>query len=551
MRLPLQRPVASDFGVVGWLVAAIGASAAAGLLVAEQPIAAFDAAVVAACAALIAWRPYLALLFLLLLRGGFATAPSGVILDFLTLAAGGVAVLACARAVPGKRVIVPYLLFLLLALVSVPIYPSWDEGPKELWLRLPLVDFQYLRTPSNELRELIRLAGGLVAFVWAAWAVRTPRQLTVVMGVVVASAVYPIVDGLIELASGRTHVRSSGGFASILGPFSHPNGFASFLVIVLVISTVAFFEVRRLWLRVGLALLIGGGVICLLFTYTRASWVGFAIAVLLLGLLRYRRLLIIGVVAVSLAALAAPGTTKRAEERFNDLSKTSEIYSRNSWSWRTGQWEKMVPFALEEPVLGRGFGSYARNTVTVFGFNDAQYGTLPQKKGGSFGFGAHNDYVKSLVESGVLGVSLWVLTLLGVMSVAARARRIPEIAPWATAVLTVAVALSLVSLADNIQSAYVDMLYLFALAGAVAGAARFRAARRPVAAAALPEVGHAEPEPDVPPEPQPEPEPEPEPEPDVIEADAPPAGAAGPRVLSERASQIRAQAGAWLRRRLR
>jgi O-antigen ligase len=540
VRLPLPRPYVPGLGVVGWMVAAVGLAAAAGLLVVAEPIAAFDAALVAVCAALIAWRPYAVLLVLLLVRGGVATAPGGLVLDLLTLAAGGVAVLACARAVPGRRVIVPFALFLLLAAASVPLLPSWDEGVHGLWLKLPVVHQEYLRTTSNELRELIRLSAALVAFAWAAWAVRTPRQLTVAMGVTVVAAAYPVVDGLIELATGRTHVRSSGGFASILGPFSHPNGFASFLLIVSVIATVAFFEARRLWIRVGVGLLLGGAVTCLLFTYTRAAWVGFAIAILLLGVLRYRRLLVIGLVAVLLAALAAPGATRRAEERFNDLSSSSAIHSRNSWAWRTGQWEKMVPFGLERPVLGRGFGSYARNTVTVFGFRDAHYGTLPKKENGVFGFGAHNDYVKSLVETGVVGLVLWVLTLGGVISVAARARRVREIAPWATGVLAVGVALSLVSLADNIQTAYVDMLYLFALAGAVAGAAgRYRAAPSPVASqsAAAPAPKAAPPEPDVEPEPEPEP--------------AAPDGAPEQPRRADGAAQIRARLGGWLRRRRR
>jgi O-antigen ligase len=527
MRASAQRLLAFDPRALGWAAAAVLGSTAGGLLVVAQPAAAFDLALLAACAGLIAWRPFAALVVVLVLRAGIATSPSAVIFDWLTLGAGGLAVLACARAVPGRRVLLPFLAFLLVALPSVPLLPSWDEGAKDLWLSFPVIHFHYARTPSNELIEYTRLAAAVAAFAWAAWVVRTPRQLTWVMGAVLLSAAYPVLVGLQQVATGHTHLRSS-GFGSAIGPFSHPNGFASFLLIVMVLAVVALLESRALGWRIAIGLLLGGGLVCLLFTYARASWVGFAIAIVLLGLMRYRRLLVVGLLAVLIAALGAPGTTTRAEQRFSDLSSGSEAYGRNSWSWRTGQWGKLVPYGLEQPVFGRGYGSYPRDTLLVFGTNDAEFGTLPKNPNGAYGFGAHNDFVKALVETGVVGLVLWALTLVGVISVAARARRVREIAPWATAGLAIAVSLTLVSVADNIQTAPVDMVYLFGLSGALAGVA-LRA--RPVAAAVVAPAAVA-----ADPAAKPVAEPEESPEP------ASPAAIARP--------STRTRMGRWLRRRL-
>src|SRR3954470_19336919 len=109
MRAQAQRLIAFDPSVLGWAAAAALGSASLGVLIAEQPSAAFDLALVAICAALIAWRPFGALLFLLVVRGSVATSPSGTVFDLLTLTAGGVVVLLCARSLPGRRVIVPFL----------------------------------------------------------------------------------------------------------------------------------------------------------------------------------------------------------------------------------------------------------------------------------------------------------------------------------------------------------------------------------------------------------------------------------------------------------
>jgi putative inorganic carbon (HCO3(-)) transporter len=539
MRLPAQPLRAFDLRAASWTVAAALLSLGFGLLVGVNSVAAFDVAAVGACAALIAWQPYAALLGLLVLRGTLATSPSSALVDFLVLAAAGLAVLVSARRVPGRRVTLPFLAFLLIALPLVPLVPSWDEGAKEYYLKLPLVHVEYLRQPSNELLEWMRLAMALPVFVWAAWSVRSVRQMNQVVAVVLVSAVYPIVDGLIQVASGRTHDHG-GDFGSVTGPFSHPNGFASYLTIVLVLALVAFFEARSIGLRLALGLLLAGGLTCLLFTYTRASWIGFALAVVLLGALRYRRLLLIGLLGVAIVVIASPGTTHKAEQRFSDLSAQSESYTNNSWTWRRKQWSRMIPYGLDRPLTGRGFGGYARDTLLVLGTQDPQLSTKPRKPHGALGFGAHNDYVKALVETGIPGLVLWVLTLTGVIAVAARARRVPAVAAWATAILAVAITLSLVSFADNIQTAPVDMVYLFGLAGAVTGvAARTRRAAGQVAVAPS-EPAQTEAEPAAVAEAAVEAGPsESEPEPDAVPAPARPA------------PSVRMAIGRWLRRRSR
>src|SRR4051794_38151789 len=100
MRAQAQRLTAFDPRVLGWAAAAALGSGALGLLITKQPSAAFDLALIAICAALIAWRPFGALLFLLVVRGGVATSPSGAVFDLLTLFAGGLALILCARSLP-------------------------------------------------------------------------------------------------------------------------------------------------------------------------------------------------------------------------------------------------------------------------------------------------------------------------------------------------------------------------------------------------------------------------------------------------------------------
>jgi putative inorganic carbon (hco3(-)) transporter len=436
-----------------------------GLLVARQPAAAFDAAVLAGCAALAGRSPRAALAVVLVVRATFATS---VLFDLVVLGAGALALLAVGPGLTAKRVTLPLFGFLLLALPSVPLLPSFDEGLKPEWLQLPVLGFQYLRNPSSELLEWIRLATVLVAFLWAVWCVRTPQRLRWLVAVVLASAAYPVASALYYLAGGRTHYRA-GGFASVNATFVHPNYFASYLMIVMVLAVVAFLESRSLAVRTALSVLLAGGLVCLFFTYTRTAWIGFAGALLVVTLLRYRRLAAIGAVALVVVAVAVPAATHKAEGRFADLSHASPTYQTNSWAWRKEQWRRMVPYGLERPITGRGFGSYFRDTVAVFGLSNRDFTTRPIGPTQQLGFGAHNDYVKALVETGVAGLILWVSVLAGLVSVAVRARTAPGAEPYATAMLGVTLALAGMSLADNVEASAASIIYAFVMCGALAG----------------------------------------------------------------------------------
>jgi O-antigen ligase len=313
---------------------------------------------------------------------------------------------------------------------------------------------------------------------------------------IVLSSVVPVANGLGELAAGPTYARVGTTLKSLRGPFPHPNYFAFYLMVVLTLAVVLFIESRSLARKAGVGLLIGLGTICLFFTYTRSAWIGFALALVAIGALRYRRLLVVAVLGLALAAFVAPGATRKAQQRFGDLTSQSEASDRNSWSWRVDQWSAMLPYGFDRPLAGQGWDSYSRLTVRKFGHSNLRYPTIQFPAVGVYsavGFTAHNDYVKDFVELGAPGLVLWVLSLVGLAVVAARARRLRDISGVAVAVLAVVIAVMLVSASDNLQGYTVVLTYVFALCGGLAGVAAASAARtgsEPAPAAALPP--HAE-----------------------------------------------------------
>lgn len=500
-----------EASVFTWVAAAAVLSIAGGLLVVAAPLLALDIALLGVAAALATRYPYPTLLLILLIRGA---APNTPLLDGITLVAVGIAIVVAAPRLPGKRVIVPLAAFVALALLSTPLAPTAIEGTKDHWLRVPHFGWPYARNPSTPLYEAMRLASVLVAFCLAGWVIRTRARMQAVVVAILASAVVPIVVGLEQLATGKTVARSGLGneFRAVIGTFSTPGPFAFYMFVVLILAIVTFNEARAVVGSVALVLLGAGAAACLLLTYTRSAWIAFAVGVIVLAVVRYRRLLVIGLIGLVVVIVAAPTVVDKVQQRFGDLTSRNEANSGNSWRWRTGQWGPMLRFGYDRPLTGQGFGTYPALTVRHFGTQNQRYPTLndPQHPATtSRGFLAHNDYVRTFVELGVPGVLLWVLILVGLLTGCIRGLRRPEVAPFAAAGVAIALGFVVIASSDNLLSAPV-MLYGFAFCGAVMGLDRSVAlarTRRPAAAlaveapvAAAPPVEDAAPAGDAPPD---------------------------------------------------
>lgn len=466
---------------LAWALPAIALAAAGGVLANSEPELALSLALASLASVAIAISPLYALLAILAARATFA---DSVFLDAATAVGGIGALLLAAPRLPLRPVTIPLIGLLLFALPSVPLAPSLDEGIVPDALYVPGLGLSYAPYPSLELLEWLRLAAVLAVGGLAAWAVRDRRSLQILVAVIVASSVVPAVIALNQLATGETFVRLGTDFEAVRGPFTHPNYLAFYLVVVLTVGAVAILELRSRLVRIATAVPLALATACLVLTYTRAAWIGFAAVLLLLAVLRERRILAAAALLLVIGSVAFPGTTADVEERFSDLntpSQTTGSENDNSWPWRTGQWRRMVPRGLERPLTGEGFGSYSRVTIEEFGSRDLRYSTVLDPTdpiGSPRGFSAHNDYVKMFVELGFPGLVLWVAVLGGMITAMLAARRVPAVRGYAEGGLALALALIVMAASDNIQGYTAVLIYSVALIGGIAGAARGISASR-------------------------------------------------------------------------
>jgi len=221
-----------------------------------------------------------------------------------------------------------------------------------------------------------------------------------IIKVLFLASIIPILYGLFQLITGQgVQTPPSGpleGVSRINSVSSVSNGFAYYMgIIILLFVLRQFYSHRKAESAVNI-FIFAGALVCLVYTYTRAIWLS---SLLSLGCIavfekKLRRWLVI------LALICIPLFSGEISKRFDDLKNPPE-YGGNSLEFRfTITKELLFKAVPKHPLLGFGLGVSAEEV-------SARYTKYRQVL-------PHNDYIRVLIETGVLGFIVY-LVFLGKM----------------------------------------------------------------------------------------------------------------------------------------
>lgn len=256
----------------------------------------------------------------------------------------------------------PFLAFLAIAGLSITYSADVKESIMD-WIRLLSIFFVYLVSRlllTNE--EKMRRA--LIA--------------------ILCSCLIPLAFAYYQLITGHGTVLD-GDQERIVGTFLHPNAFASYLLIILIFCLFQLLEktyfVPSLFLKL-LSFAVFGAFI---FTLSRGAWLVFILSVITMGILRYHRLLKTLPVLLLLAVFFIPSVQKR----ITNVVDPGYRNGRSAWDWRVDTWREISPLIEKKPILGHGLSTVA-----------AHFGVL-----------THNDYLRLLAETGLVGLASYVFLM--------------------------------------------------------------------------------------------------------------------------------------------
>lgn len=193
----------------------------------------------------------------------------------------------------------------------------------------------------------------------------------------------------------------------LTGTFYHANSFGVYLAFLLMLGLIllqySWHGIPR-WALTGVMIL--GGVL-LVFTFSRGAWVFLVAGLAVKLLLRPGRILVpIALVGLILAASFSPRIASRFSDLRTDVSLERVVGQEemhNSFEWRMYNWYLLIRVGAGRPVLGHGTGS----TPHV---NPLQ--SVNRLHQTSRGFDAHNEFVRSFVEGGLVGVAVLICFFL-------------------------------------------------------------------------------------------------------------------------------------------
>jgi O-antigen ligase len=222
----------------------------------------------------------------------------------------------------------------------------------------------------------------------------------------------PALLALYQLAT-HTGLEVAGDIRSN-GTFVHPNSAAIFFAMAATVSLWRYLDNGR---RRSDALLTTLFAAALIATFSIDGLITLLVMLMAFGALRPGSLRVkLGAFAVAglviLAFLATPlGAKRLASESSTNVTTAERGVPNSSFAWRLFKWESLLPEWERSPLFGQGLGT----TVTA-------EATIANRLAGSV---PHNEYLRYLVETGVVGLAilLWALGIL--IRTLVRKRRIP------------------------------------------------------------------------------------------------------------------------------
>ncbi|MFH1173100.1 MAG: O-antigen ligase family protein [bacterium] len=302
---------------------------------------------------------------------GYLSINLASLLAILTLIFAGLVVLKHKERIKSLPIFKPILLFLFITLISIFFSLKSMMGLIE-WVRLLSIFALYglgyfLITDKKDLFNLIKVI-----------------SLSILLPVILAFYQFFTKTGI--------SIPADDIYNRIYGTFAHPNLLAFYLLIPLFLGIwLAFKNKLKLpnpfWLF--LAVLYA---VVLTLTYTRGAWLAFLITLVIIGLAQYRKLLIITLGIIFIAYLAI----QPLQIRINDIISPS---SYGSVQWRYDLWQDSLDYAKNKPLMGYGTGT---STEIIIEERGPELGS-PH---------AHNDYLKILLENGVIGLAAYLSLII-------------------------------------------------------------------------------------------------------------------------------------------
>lgn len=340
-----------------------------------------------------------------------------------------------------------------------------------VFLAVPLITLLWSPVFFQSLKGVVRFVG-YYALMWLIVdVVRTPQQAMRLVTALLLSPIVPITVGFYQLMTGGgQQIWAGEQFNRVYGLAGGPFTLAFYLVLMIPLQLVFFLGrpavnpdqggrrslVQRRWF---LGILLLGSLATLVLTFIRGSWLSLALAIMLLGVVRFHKLLIAFPAAVAALLWAyAPAQNRLVQT----LDPNSTLFGRLrlwqfAWEWVT-----------TSPLLGVGMKAFEYYYVLLAGPQSAL--GLDRRERFLVGQRPHNELLGYLLDVGVVGTVALGIVVFQVLRIAVRVYRRAQneaLQLYALGFLISAAGMLAGAVGDNVFSQPTVAVYFWIMAGLV------------------------------------------------------------------------------------
>ncbi len=302
-----------------------------------------------------------------------------------------------------------------------------------MFLSISIISFLVSIDYMSSIREVVRFLSIFSFFILGSILINSASNLTKILKAILISALIPSLIGIYHIIySGSIFADQEGRLAAT---FAHPNMLAFYLFFVIAIALFIFlYGFKKNILSYFYAFLGLLFFVPLVATYTRGAWLALILFLIVIGVFKFRKILIISILFFILIYASVSSLQSRVNNSFEVNDYDSSI------SWRLELYKDLWKYSQDRPWLGYGLDNAS---LVIAANRDPHLGSIEP----------HNDYLKVLLETGYIGLSIYLIFLITLILELFKKHKLDQpirIKYFNFFLIAIVISLSVTSLGDNI-----------------------------------------------------------------------------------------------------